>query len=74
MCKIKNTKSIIRGFSTILGIFSQYKILISLNCAFDSEWNGVIKFVVSCSIVKLFIPTTINHLTKDSKFAFLHVH
>ena len=52
-----------RGFSPILGIFSQDKILILLKCAVDSEWNGVINFVVSCSIVKLFIPTTINHLT-----------
>ena len=50
-----NAKSIIRGFSSISGIFKQCEILISLECAFDSEWNGGINFVVSCSIAELFI-------------------
>ena len=50
-----NTKSILRGFLLILGISSYYKI-ISLECAVDSEWNGVNnKSVVSCSVLKLFI-------------------
>ena len=46
---------IIRGFSSILGNFKQDKILISLECAFGSEWNGVIIFVVPCLVAKLFI-------------------
>ena len=45
----------IRGFSPISGIFSQYEILISLKCAFDSESNGVIYSVVSCLTVELII-------------------
>ena len=56
-----NTKSIIRGFSPILGIFSQYEILISLECAVDSEWDGVINFVVACSVAELlFVEITKN--------------
>ena len=51
----QNTKSIIRVFSPILGDFKQYEILISFECTVDSERNGVINFVVSCSIVELFI-------------------
>ena len=45
----------IRRFSPILGNFEKYEILISLECAIDSEWNGVINFIVSCSVVELFI-------------------
>ena len=52
---VENAKSIIRGFSPIFNIFSQYEILISVECAVDSERNGVIISVVSCSIVEFFI-------------------
>ena len=45
----------IRGFSPILGIFEQYEILISLECAVDSERNDVIIFVISCSIAEIFL-------------------
>ena len=45
---------IIRGFSPIFGYLSQYEILISLECAVDSEWNGVIISVLSCSVAELF--------------------
>ena len=48
---------IIREFSPILGIFSQYEILILLEYAFDSEWNDVINSVVSCLVVELFVHT-----------------
>ena len=47
-----NAKSIIKRIFSNFGYFSQYKIL---KCAVDSEWNGVINLVVSCSVVKLFI-------------------
>ena len=55
----QNTKSIIRRFHQFLGHFCQYGILISLECAVDSEWDGVIGLVVSCSVAELFIHT--NH-------------
>ena len=42
------------GFLPILGKFEQYEILISPESAVDSEWNGVIDFVVSCLVLKLF--------------------
>ena len=51
----QNAKSIIRGFSQLLGIFSQYEKLISLECAVESERNGVIDSVVSCLVVELFV-------------------
>ena len=51
---MKRQVYIIRGFSPILGIFSYYEILISLECAVNSEWNGIINFLLSCSVVKLF--------------------
>ena len=54
-----NAKSIIRGFSPI---FHDYEILISLECAVDSEWNDVINFIVLCSFVELFIRR--NHKTQ----------
>ena len=65
-----NAKSIIRGFSPILGIFKQYEILISLECAVDYEWNDVINFIVSCSVVELFIHR--NH--KKTAFNALTLH
>ena len=45
-----NAKSIIRGFSPILGTFSQYEIMLSLECAVDSEWNDILKFIVSSEL------------------------
>ena len=62
-----NTKSIISVFSSILVTFKQYEILLSLECAVDSEWNDVITFVVSCS-VELF--TWRNH--KNPVFTLQH--
>ena len=50
-----NAKSIIRGFSPILGVFFQYKILILLECAVDCRRNGVINFVAWCSVVEIFV-------------------
>ena len=44
-----------KGILPILGKFEQYEILISPESVVDSEWNGVINFVVSCSVAKLFI-------------------
>ena len=58
-------KMAIRRFSTILGIFSQYEILISLECTVDSEWNSVIKSVVSCSVAEIFV-----HKSWSQKSAF----
>ena len=46
-----------KGIFTILGISSQYEILILLECAFDSEWNGVINSVILCLVVELFVHT-----------------
>ena len=54
-----NAKSIIRGFSPI---FHDYEILISLECAVDSEWNDVTNFIVLCSFVELSIRR--NHKTQ----------
>ena len=62
--------NIIRGFSPILGIFSRYEILISLECVVDSEWNGVINFIVSCSVVELF--TCRNHESPAFNSLILH--
>ena len=45
-----------KGIFTNFGyFFSWHEILISLECAVDSEQNGVIDSVVSCSVVELFI-------------------
>ena len=49
----QNTKSIIRGFSSILGNFKKNNIMISLECADDSESNDAINVIVSCSVVEL---------------------
>ena len=49
-CQVYN-----KGILPILGIFSWYEILISLECAVDSEWIGIINFAVSCSVAELFI-------------------
>ena len=59
-CKIgkiltKQQVYIIRAFSPISGIFEQYEILISLECAVDSERNDVIIFVISCSVAEIFL-------------------
>ena len=51
----QNTKSIIRGFSSILGNLKKNNIMISLECADDSESNDAINVIVSCSVVELFI-------------------
>ena len=62
----QNAKSIIRGFSPILGNFKfqlYYEVLISLECAVDSECNDVINFIVSCLVVELFIE---KEITKNS--------
>ena len=56
-----------KGFSPIiLDIFSQYEMLISLECAVDSEWNDVINSVVSCSIVELVIHKKVKNLPLTS--------
>ena len=44
-----------KGIFANFGCFLQYKMLISLECTVDSEWNGIINSVVSCLIVKLFL-------------------
>ena len=46
---------IVRGFSPISSILSQFETLRSLECAVDSEWNSEINFVVTCSVVELFV-------------------
>ena len=53
-----------KGILSFLGIFSQYEILISLECAIDCEQNCVINSVVSCSIVEIFI----DEFYKNSSF------
>ena len=40
---------------TDFGYFSLCEMLIPLDCAADSEWNGIINFIVSSSVVELFI-------------------
>ena len=57
-----------KGISPILGIFSQYGILILLKCAVDSEWNGVISSVVSCSIVEIFLHESHQRVFLQSTF------
>ena len=42
-----------KGILPILGTFSLCEILISSESTFHSEWNGVINFVTSCSVVEL---------------------
>ena len=52
----QNVKSIIRGFCQFwLGIFSECKILVPLECAVNSEWNDTINAVMLCLVVELFI-------------------
>ena len=66
----QNIKSYNKGILPILGIFSQYEILISLKCVFDFEWNDVINFAVACSVVELLIHR--NH--KNSAFNVFTSH
>ena len=42
-----------KGILPILGIFPWYKIIVPLECAADSEWNGAMNLVASCSVVEL---------------------
>ena len=51
-CQVYN-KEIFTNF----GYFSKFEILISLECAVDSEWKDIIYFIVSCLTVELFIQT-----------------
>ena len=52
----QNTKSIYnKGILPILGTFSLCEILVSSESTFHSEWNGVINFVTSCSVVELLV-------------------
>ena len=37
----------------ILASFSGYEILLLLECTVDSEWNDIVTFIVSCSVVVL---------------------
>ena len=62
----QNIKTIIRGFSSILGSFSKCKISIPLNCTVDSEWNDVFNFVVLCSIAELFVDREITKCSLQS--------
>ena len=51
-----------KGFSPILGNFSRYEILISLEWALGSEWNDVILFCYTmfvCRVVHLLTPMSI---------------
>ena len=55
-----------KGIFTNLSNFKfqlYYEVLISLECAVDSECNYVINFIVSCSVVELFIE---KEITKNS--------
>ena len=40
--------------------------MILLECAVDSEWNGVISFVISCSVVEIFIRESHKNLAFNS--------
>ena len=44
-----------KGILPILGTFSLCEILISSESTFHPEWNGVINFVTSCSVVELLV-------------------
>ena len=56
-----------KGFFTKFEYFSQYEILISLECAVDCEQIGIINYVVSCSIVGM-------KIHKNSGFSGLILH
>ena len=59
-----------KGIFTNFEYFSEYEILISLECTVDSEWNDTIDFVVSRSVVELFI----HRSHKNQAFNALTLH